>query len=562
MEVQNKHIIQPQLSGMGFSDESPRREYNGPKPVVLLVLDGWGIGPNYAGNAISLANTPNMDTFWISFPHTQLTASGEAVGLPRGEDGNSEVGHVNIGAGNIVYQDLPRINMSISDGTFKKNPNFLSAIEHARKNNSRLHLMGLIGLGSVHANLDHLMALLEMCVEQNFSEVYIHGFTDGRDSAPYSSLQVIPQIEARCRELGVGKIATLMGRFFAMDRDKRWDRIEQAYNCLVMGQGAHANTALEAIQFAHGADKTDEFIDPVVIGEPVTIADNDAVIFFNYRIDRPRELTHVFVSPDFEQGYEAHTFDPYAEKYEKTNLLQTGVSVTFARQRVLQNLFFVTMTRYEDGLPVIEAFPPQPVREPLGKILAEAGFKQLRCAETEKEKFVTYYLNGQKEIIFPGEDRVILPSKGEKSYDQVPEMSAQEIAQEVVNRVKNSDYDAMIINIANGDMVGHTGNLEAGIKACEVVDEVVGQIVRAVYQKGGVALITADHGNVEEMINAQTGEVDTEHSTYPVPLIIVGQEYFNQNRTLITGVLADIAPTMLKIMGIEKPATMTGRVLI
>ncbi|MDR0463153.1 MAG: 2,3-bisphosphoglycerate-independent phosphoglycerate mutase [Pseudomonadales bacterium] len=565
MEPTNKHIIQPQISGMGFTQESPRKSYGGPKPVVLLILDGWGIGPNYAGNAITLANTPNMDMFWLSFPHTQLAASGEAVGLPRGEDGNSETGHVNIGAGNIVYQDLPRINMSVADGSFEKNEAFLAAINHAKKNNSRLHLMGLIGEGGVHSNLSHLFALLQLCAKEKFNDVYIHGFTDGRDSPPFASLSVIKEIEEKCQELQTGRIASVMGRFFSLDRDKRWDRIEKAYNCMVLAEGLRANSALEAVEAQHVAGNTDEFVEPTNIldrnGNVVTIGDNDATIFFNFRIDRPRELTHAFVISDFEQGYE-EGHNPYAEQSDGSNLKQTGISPTFQRKKVLDNLLFITMTRYEDGLPVMEAFPPQPVREPLCKVLADAGLKQLRCAETEKESFVTYYMNGQKDIIFPGEDRVILPSKGEKSYDQVPEMSAREIAQEIVYRVKNSDYDAMIVNIANCDMVGHTGNLEAGIKACEVVDEVVGMIVRAVYQKGGVAIITADHGNVEEMINSESGEVDTEHSTYPVPFIVIGQQYFNQHRTLMSGVLADIAPTMLSIMGFERPPSMTGRSLI
>lgn len=561
----NKHIIQPMLSGEGFTADSPRQSYNGPKPTILLILDGWGIGPNNAGNAVSLAKTPNLDLFWLSFPHTQLAASGEAVGLPRGEDGNSETGHVNIGAGNIVYQDLPRVNMSIADGSFAKNETFLAAFEHSKRNNSALHIMGLAGSGGVHANLEHMLTLIEMAAKAGLTKVYLHLFTDGRDSPPYQSPEIIQRVNDLTSSLGVGEIATIVGRFYAMDRDQRWDRVERAYNAIAIGEGEKTNDPVGAVVAQHQKGNTDEFIEPIKVldknGQVITVNDNDAVIFTNYRIDRPRELTRAFVMKNFDAPQKID-FDPYLEKYEKTNANQGRVTTGFKRKKEVKNLFFVTMTRYEDNLPVAEAFPPQPVKEPLCKVLAEHGLKQLRSAETEKQKFVTYYMNGQKEIIFPGEDRVILPSKNAKSYDEIPEMSAREIAAEVISRIKNSDYDAMIINLANGDMVGHTGNLEAGIKACEIVDEVVGQIVRAAYQKGGTVLITADHGNVEEMINMETGEIDTEHSTYPVPLMIVGPQYFNQSRTLPTGVLADIAPTMLAIMGIEKPINMTGRVLI
>lgn len=560
------HIIQPILSGEGFSTQNPRQPYHGPKPTVLLILDGWGIGPKNAGNAIAQAKTPNMDLFWLSFPHTQLAASGEAVGLPRGEDGNSETGHVNIGAGNIVYQDLPRVNMSIADGSFVRNQTFLSAFEHVKKHNSALHIMGLAGSGGVHANLEHMLTLIEMASKAGLPKVYLHLFTDGRDSPPYQAPEIIQRILDLTQSLGVGEIASIMGRFYAMDRDQRWDRIELAYDCLTSGSGEKTSDPLAAVTAQHQKGNTDEFIEPINVldkdGQVVTINDDDAVIFTNYRIDRPRELTRAFVITDFNKPQETG-FDPYLEKYEKTNANQGKASgATFERKRFLKNLFFVTMTRYEDNLPVAEAFPPQPVKEPLCRVFAQHGLKQLRASETEKQKFVTYYMNGQKETIFPGEDRVILPSKKVKSYDIIPEMSAREIGAEVVQRVRDSDYDAIIINLANGDMVGHTGNLEAGIKACEVIDEVVGQITRAVYQKGGTVLITADHGNVEEMINMETGEIDTEHSTYPVPLIIVSQKYFNQSLTLPNGVLADIAPTMLSLMGIEKPISMTGRALI
>ncbi|MCL2110312.1 2,3-bisphosphoglycerate-independent phosphoglycerate mutase [Microgenomates group bacterium] len=562
------HSLTVNLSQQEFTDQHPRQPYQGMKPIVLLVLDGWGMGPNYDGNAILLANTPNIDMFWASFPHTQLAASGEAVGLPAGEDGNSETGHVNIGAGNVVYQELPRLNHAIEDGSFYRNEAFLDAIAHCQKNNSSLHLMGLVGTGGVHAKLEHLLALLDMAATANLTKVYIHVFTDGRDSAPDAAISCIEKIEAHCKKTNTGTIASLMGRFYAMDRDLRWDRIEKAYNCLTLGEGRVAQSATAAIQEQYAQNITDEFIEPVCIVNsdilaPITINDSDSVIFFNFRIDRPRELTKAFVVDDFDLGVAAPEFNPLMEKYEKTVLKQQSASSTFKRKKKVKDLFFVTATRYEDHLPVSGvAFPPAPVKESLCSVFAKHGLKQLRCSETEKEKFVTYYMNGQKEEIFPGEYRCILPSKGEKSYDAIPEMSAYEIAYEVTQRIANDDFDTMIINIANGDMVGHTGNLPAGIRACEIVDEVVGHIVKAVYNKGGIALITADHGNVEEMINAQTRMVDTEHSIYPVPLIIVGKKFINQPHVLPPGVLADIAPTILSLMGLPQPKSMTGRNLL
>lgn len=556
------------ISGLPFNDTVPQREYNGPKPMVLLMLDGWGIGPNNAGNAIVQANTPNMDKYWLAFPHTQITASGEAVGLPRGEDGNTETGHLNVGAGHIVYQDLPRINMSIADGSFYANEALLRAVNHTKTNNSTLHLMGLIGAGGVHSNIEHLYALLNFCKQQGVTEIYIHGFTDGRDSPPTSGINYVQQIIDNCEKLGIGKVATLMGRYYAMDRDKRWERIERAYDALTIGDPEACTTdPIAAMQMQYNKGTTDEFIEPINVcdqdGTHRVIKENDAVIFFNYRIDRPRELTRAFVMPDFEGGISHEAFDPYSEKYNKTNIQETETKIaTFQRKKKINNLYFVTMTQYEESLPADVAFPPQNIKHPLCKIFSDEGLRQLRITETEKERFVTYYMNGQQDIIFPGEDRVIIPSKGVKSYDQVPEMSSYEITEEMIKRIDEEKYDVIISNICNGDMVGHTGNLEASIKACEIVDEVVGKIVNAVVAKGGVVMITADHGNVEELINNETGSVDTEHSAYPVPLMIIGKQYINQAVMLPSGILADIAPTMLKIMGISKPPSMTGRALI
>ena len=558
--------LQPQISGQPFDQTHPRQNYVGPKPMVLLVLDGWGIGPNNAGNAIARAQTPNMDKFWLSFPHTQLAASGEAVGLPRAEDGNTETGHLNIGAGSIVYQDLPRINMAIADGSFNNNQALANTFAHVKNHNSALHLMGLIGAGGVHSNIEHLYALLNLCKSQSISRVYIHGFTDGRDSPPTSGVNYVQQIMELCQKLGVGELATLIGRYYAMDRDKRWERIEKAYNMLTQGIGSCTQDPIGAMQQQYAQNITDEFIEPIVIcnsdSTPRIVNDNDAIVFFNYRIDRPRELTKAFVLPNFEQGIVQEGFDPYSIKYEKTHLKQATGGATFQRQRLIHNLYFTTMTRYEEGLPVDVAFPPQFIKNPICKVFAEHGLKQLRMAETEKERFVTYYMNGQQEAIYPGEDRIIIPSKGAKSYDQVPDMSAREIGTYMIQQIQQADHDVIIANFANADMVAHTGNLEATIQACQVLDEVVGQIVKEVFAKGGVVLITADHGNAEELINSDTGAVDTEHSIYPVPFIIIGKQFMGRTSMLPTGILADVAPTMLSIMGIPKPETMTGRALV
>ncbi len=556
----------PILSGRPFDSMTPTGRYKGPRPIALLVLDGWGIGPDNPGNAIKRARTPNLNKYWLSYAHTQLEASGQAVGLPQNEDGNTETGHLNIGAGHIVYQDLPRINMAIADGSFYTNQAFLNAVAHVKNFNSTLHLMGLVGAGGVHSNIEHLYALLNFCKQQEVHRVYIHGFTDGRDSPPTSGASYVQQVIDQCNKIGIGQVATLMGRFFAMDRDKRWERIQKAYNALTLGDGQQCTTDIVgAMQQQYDQGITDEFIEPICIcnedGSHRVIQDNDAAIFFNYRIDRPRELTRAFVMPDFEQGVTHAAFDPYTEKYEKTNIQSETTSPTFQRTKVINNFYFVTMTNYEDGLPVDIAFPPQNVKSPIGKVFADYGLRQLRITETEKERFVTYYMNGQREDIFPGEQRVIIPSKGVKSYDQAPEMSAFEIADEMIKRLKTDTVDVVIANICNGDMVGHTGNLEAAIRACEVVDEVVGKIVTQILLLGGVVFITADHGNVEEMINSRSGEVDTEHSIYPVPFLIIGKQ-FERPGMIPSGILADVAPTILKVMGIEKPPSMTGRALV
>ncbi len=539
-----------------------------PRPAVLLVLDGWGIGPNNAGNAIVRARTPNMDKYWLAFPHTQLAASGKAVGLPHGEDGNTETGHLNIGAGRIVYQELPRINMAIADGSFATNQTFLNTFAHVKNNNSRLHLIGLIGSGGVHSNIEHLYALMFVAKSNGFSDnVYLHLITDGRDSPPTSGINYVREVMEKAKSLGVGKVASIMGRYYAMDRDHRWERTQIAYDALTIG--AERKCVLDPIGLiAEGYKEgiTDEFIKPITIcnedDTPRIINDNDAVIFFNYRIDRPRQLTKAFVVTNFEQGFHTEGYDPYSIKYEKSHISYRSPGKTFIRKKRLGNLFFTTMTRYEVGLPVNVAFPPQIIDDPLGKIISDAGLKQLRMAETEKERFVTYYMNGQRDETYPGEERIIVPSKKVATYDLSPEMSAYEITQTMLDHIKRGTHDVIICNFANADMVAHTGNLEATIKACEVVDECVGMIAKQVVPNGGVILITADHGNAEELINNETGEVDTEHSIFPVPFICMSNAFMGQSTLLPTGILADIAPTLLKILGIQKPASMTGRELV
>jgi 2,3-bisphosphoglycerate-independent phosphoglycerate mutase len=565
MEFQNLNLT-PITSGAPFNSTYPQKKYTGPRPAVLLICDGWGIGPNYAGNAIARAKTPNMDRYWASFPHTQLSASGQAVGLPHGEDGNTETGHLNIGAGSIVYQDLPRINMAIADGSFNTTPAFLNAFAHIKKHGSCLHIMGLVGAGGVHSNIEHLYSLLSLCQAQQVGPVFIHAFTDGRDSPPTGGAGYLKALQDYCQKVGVGQVASVMGRFYAMDRDKRWERVEKAYNCLTLGDGIQSTDPIQAVQAQYAQGTTDEFMEPTNIVQPdgtvPTIKDNDAVIFFNYRIDRPRELTKAFVKRDFETGPMYEGFDPYAIKYEGSHLKKTTGGPMFNRQKIVNNLYFVTMTMYEDKMPVDIAFPPQFVRNPICKVFAQHGLHQLRMSETEKERFVTYYMNGQKEEIYPGEDRIILPSKGVKSYDQAPEMSAREITAHMIQQLRRDVYDVVICNFANADMVAHTGNMQAAVKAIEILDSCIGQIVQEVGNKGGVVFITADHGNAEEMINMASGEVDTEHSIYPVPFLIISKKFLGQNTMLPSGILADVAPTMLSVMGIPKPETMTGRALL
>lgn len=543
---------------------------NAAKFIVLTIIDGWGLAPNSPGNAITNAKTPNIDKFWLSCPHTQLKASGEAVGLPRGEEGSTETGHLNLGAGRIVYQELERINMSVADGTFFENQSLLGAIGHAKKNNSNLHLLGLVGAGWVHSNIEHLFALIRMAKINGITNLYLHIFTDGRDSPPTSAQTYIKKIEDILKREGVGKIASIIGRYWAMDRDERWDRTAKAYFTLTKGQGNFVKSPAEAIKNSYEQGKTDEFIEPHVIineaGKPlVTIKDGDGVIFFNFRIDRPRQLSKALVLKDFSKA-DIYDFDPHGVKYEQTHLkMRSKASQPFDRGKALKKLNFVMMTEYgkqlvEDGAKV--AFSPEIVKMPLGQVISIAGLKQLRMSESEKERFVTFYFNGLKEESFPQEDRVIIPSPNVSTYDQTPEMSAIKLTGKLIENLKKFKYQLIIVNFANPDMLGHTGNIGPAIKACEVVDDCIGKIADFVLAYKGILLIASDHGNVEEMSNLRTGEIDTEHSTNPVPFIAVSKKFLGNDITLQSGILADVAPTILKLLDIKVPSNMTGRNLL
>ncbi len=538
------------------------------KPFVLIVLDGWGLAPPGPGNAISLAKLRYMPQFWASYPHTQLSASGEAVGLPKGEDGNTETGHINIGAGRIVYQDFPRINMAIADGSFNRNEAFLGAIRYAQAHKTNLHLMGIISDAAVHGSREHLYALLELLhVHGPPVPVYLHLFTDGRDAHPKSARRFISDVETKLAQLKVGKIATIIGRYYAMDRDHRWERTEKAYEALTERADRTAKSALEAVEKAYKEGKTDEFIEPTIIlddsGNPLPrIKNYDAAIFYNYRVDRPRQITRAFVLADFETHKTEESFDPYAVKYFHKHIVEIEErGHPFHRKVILPNLFFVTMTEYERNLPCTVAFPREPVAMPLGRVFSVLELRQLRLAETEKERFVGYYFNGMREDPFKGEDRIIVPSPKVATYDLKPSMSALELTQQLIDRLSVGAYSFILINFANPDMVGHTGNIPSAVTACEVADACVGKIVENVLALDGSCIVTADHGNVEEMLGPN-GEMDTEHSIFPVPFIMIDKKLEHQPKTLPEGKLADIAPTMLAWRGLDIPGEMTGNNLL
>ena len=504
------------------------------KLTMLMILDGFGKNPNKEGNAIELANTPNIDELMRKNPTTTIYTSGLAVGLPEGQMGNSEVGHTNIGAGRIVYQELTRITKSIEDGDFFSNQELVAAIENCKKNNSKLHILGLLSDGGVHSHMRHLFAVLELAKRKGFEDVYVHCFLDGRDTPPASAEGYILKLEEKMKEKGVGKIASISGRFYAMDRDKRWQRVQKAYDAIVKGEGVKATSAEMAIEASYQKEVFDEFVEPTVIynGEnPVaTIENNDSVIFFNFRPDRAREITRTIVDKDFNE-FETKKMD----------------------------LYFVCFTQYDETMPnVYVAFKPTELKNTFGEYISKHGLKQLRIAETEKYAHVTFFFNGGNEKQYEGEDRILVPSPKVETYDMKPEMSAYEVTKNVVEQIENEKYDAIILNFANPDMVGHTGSLEAAMKAVEAIDECVGKIVKSIEKVKGVLLITADHGNAEQMIDYKTGEPHTAHTTNPVPLILVGMD----DVKLKEGKLADLAPTMLDIMELEKPEEMTGESLI
>ncbi len=541
-------------------------------PVVLIVLDGFGIAPPGPGNAIQLATPPTLTSLMYSYPNTTLKASGMSVGLPQGEPGNTEVGHLNLGAGRVVYQDLPRINMSIADGTFYKNRAFMQAAEHIKATGGKLHILGLVGnesSGRVHSSIDHLYALLFFAKENALSKVFIHAILDGRDSPPKSALTIIKQLEEKMKQMGVGTIASISGRYYAMDRDKRWDRVEKAYNCLVHGSVITATSPQERISASYQNNITDEFIEPTTIlnstGSPVALIEKgDAVIFFNYRIDRPRELTKAFVLDNFEE--DANTtlsFDPYAVKYSKSHLHEVNsANPPFKRGPKIENLEFVTMTEYEQNLPVSIAFPPVVVKMPVGRVIAEHGLEQLRLAESEKERFVTFYFNGQLEQPFPYEERLIVPSPKIPTYDAKPEMSAPEVTNILLSKMQTQKYSFILVNFANPDMVGHTGNIQATVQAIKAIDQCIHQIVTTALGIGYAVLITADHGNAEQKINPETGGISTEHTSNPVPFIAIAKHLQNKYMKLQSGILADVAPTILFLLELDKPEDMTGRNLL
>ncbi len=523
---------------------------NKPKFLCLVVLDGWGIAPAGPGNAISLSATPNMDKFTANYPHTTLSASGESVGLPKNENGNTETGHLNLGAGRVIYQELMRINMSIADGSFFENEALKGAFDHAKKAHSQLHLIGLIGEGGVHSNIGHIFALLQLAKKLSFKNVFLHLFTDGRDSPTTSAKIYISRVREVIAKEGLGQIASIMGRFWGMDRDLRWERTAKAYFALTKGQANLYQTPEGAIEDAYAHGVTDEFIEPAVMtdtaGLPLAqVQDDDSIIFFNFRVDRPRQLARAFIIPDFEN-----------------NLTEWGA--VFNRGEALKNIYFSTMTHYEDILTASGAkvgFPPEKVEDTLGEIISQNKLRQLRLSESEKEKFVSYYFNGLNDQ-YPREDRIVIPSPKIATYDLAPEMKTKELTMTLIENLKKDFYSFILVNYANSDMVAHTGNIGATVKACQVIDENLGRLESFVINHNGVLIITADHGNAEEMINPKTGFIDTGHSNFPVPFIVVANELSGKPLELGQGILADVAPTILRIMNLPIPASMTGKNLL
>ena len=499
------------------------------KPVMLCILDGWGVKTGLPGDALSLAKLPNFDRLWQDCPATTLKASGLAVGLPDGLMGNSEVGHLNIGAGRVVYQDLTAIDKAVADGDFFANEALLEAVAAAKAGSGRLHLMGLLSDGGVHSHFGHLLALLRLAEQQGVPECYVHCFMDGRDVPPASGRDYVAQLLAHIESTGYGRIGVVSGRFYAMDRDKRWDRVERAWRALVLAEGKRCDSALTAIDESYAAGVTDEFIEPVVADAASAMTDGDAVIFYNFRADRAREITRSLTDADFD-GFKREKFP---------------------------RLHYCCMTEYDQTFDLPVAFPKTRPVDTLGEVLAAAGMKQLRIAETEKYAHVTFFFNGGVEEPNPGEERILVPSPKVATYDLQPEMSAPEVCDKVIEAIAGGEFDAIILNMANPDMVGHTGIIPAAVKAVETVDECLGRIVEAIRRVGGAMLITADHGNVECLLD-EAGQPVTAHTTSPVPLILVGME----GSLADGGALCDLAPTMLEMLGVPQPVEMTGRSLL
>jgi 2,3-bisphosphoglycerate-independent phosphoglycerate mutase len=502
-------------------------------PVLLIILDGYGHAEEATDNAIAQARKPHWDSYWNRYPHTLIYASERAVGLPAGQMGNSEVGHLNIGAGRVVYQDFERINHAIESGEFFTNPALTEAVQIARAHDKALHIFGLLSDGGVHSHQAHLVAMLQMAAQAGLQKIYLHAFLDGRDTPPKSAERYLSDMEQQCAAIGAGRIATIVGRFYAMDRDKRWGRVESAYNLIACGEGEFlAASPLEALHAAYARGESDEFVKGTTIGEPVPMQDGDVIIYMNFRSDRTRQLMRAFVDEHFAE---------------------------FTRKRMAKLGGFYTLTMYNKHDPQSHiAFPPQSIQNTFGEYLGKLGLKQLRIAETEKYPHVTFFFNGGEEHVYPGEDRILVPSPKVATYDLKPEMSAFEVSEQLEQAILSRRYDAIICNYANADMVGHTGNLHAAIQAIEAIDACLGQVVPAMLKVGGEIIITADHGNAECMADYANQQPHTQHTTNLVPFLYIGRSA----RLAKTGALSDIAPTLLYMMGLPQPEEMTGHTLI
>lgn len=508
-----------------------------PKPMSLIILDGWGYSENIEFNAIHHANTPNWDKLWEKYPRTLLRCSGAEVGLPASQMGNSEVGHLNLGAGRVIYQEFTRISRSIKTGSFFTNKTLTDAVDLAVENNKAVHIIGLLSPGGVHSHEEHIQAAMKLAAERGAKKLYLHAFTDGRDTAPKSAQASIDAMEAELKELGHGQIASIIGRYYAMDRDHRWPRVQAAYDLITLGKGKFsATSASEALAAAYARDETDEFVQATSItpnGEkPIEVEDGDVVLFMNYRSDRARQITRPFIEEDF-------------DGFERKNKAKLGQ--------------FASLTEYHRDFGIPVAFPPEQITNSFGEYISDIGLHQLRIAETEKYAHVTFFFNGGEEDPFSGEVRELIPSPDVATYDLKPEMSSGELTDKLINAIESDKYDAIICNFANPDMVGHTGNFDAAVKAIEAIDGCLGRIVSALQKKGGEALITADHGNAEQMRDLESGQAQTAHTTNPVPLIYIGRPAEPDDSR---GSLADVAPTMLYLMGLDIPSNMSGHPLM